>query len=90
MGIDISVIMPAYNEAANLVELVPQILDVLDRGVTFEIVVVDDGSTDGTPTRHGAACAAPERPLPAAAAQRGQVRGARARPPTPSTASSSC
>ena len=45
----LSVLLPAYNEAENLVELVPEIGKVLDAaGITHEIVVVDDGSTDGT------------------------------------------
>jgi dolichol-phosphate mannosyltransferase len=49
MGTRVSVLMPAYNEAENLVELVPQVAAVLDRaGESYEIVVVDDGSTDGT------------------------------------------
>src|SRR5262245_34027663 len=49
MGTRVSVLMPAYNEADNLVELVPQVAAVLDRvGESYEIVVVDDGSTDGT------------------------------------------
>jgi glycosyltransferase involved in cell wall biosynthesis len=48
--VDISVLLPAYNEAESLRELVPRISAVL-RGLggrSFEIVVVDDGSTDGT------------------------------------------
>lgn len=45
-----SVLLPAYNEAENLVELVPEIGKVLERaGIDHEIVVVDDGSTDDTP-----------------------------------------
>ena len=49
MGTQVSVVLPAYNEADNLAELVPETAAVLrDAGVTFEIVVVDDGSTDGT------------------------------------------
>ena len=41
--------MPAYNEAENLVELVPATVAVLERsGDPWEILVVDDGSTDGT------------------------------------------
>jgi dolichol-phosphate mannosyltransferase len=49
MGTRVSVLMPAYNEAENLAELVPQISAVLDRlGESYEVVVVDDGSTDGT------------------------------------------
>jgi glycosyltransferase involved in cell wall biosynthesis len=49
----LSVILPAYNEAANLRALVPEIIDVcadLERG-PFEVIVVDDGSTDATATR---------------------------------------
>lgn len=45
----LSVLMPAYNERDNLVELVPETLAMLDSipGQT-ELVVVDDGSNDGT------------------------------------------
>jgi dolichol-phosphate mannosyltransferase len=43
------VILPAYNERPNLAELVPETVNVLhDAGMTYEVVVVDDGSTDGT------------------------------------------
>ena len=49
MGTQVSVVLPAYNEADNLVEVVPETTAALrDAGVTFEVVVVDDGSTDGT------------------------------------------
>jgi len=49
LGTRVSVLMPAYNEAENLAELIPQISAVLDRsGESYEIVVVDDGSSDGT------------------------------------------
>lgn len=49
MGTQVSVVLPAYNEADNLVELVPETTAALrDAGVTFEIIVVDDGSTDRT------------------------------------------
>lgn len=49
MGTQVSVVLPAYNEADNLAELVPETVDALrGAGVTFEVVVVDDGSTDGT------------------------------------------
>ncbi len=45
----ISIIAPVYNEAGNLQELHRRISDVLDRsGETWELVFVDDGSTDGS------------------------------------------
>ncbi len=47
----VSVLLPAYNERENLIELIPEIDGVLsEAGLDFEIVVVDDGSTDGTRT----------------------------------------
>lgn len=49
MSPHLSVLLPAYNEAENLAELVPEIAKVLDHaGISHEIVVVDDGSTDDT------------------------------------------
>ena len=41
--------MPAYNEADNLAELVPQVRRSWTAGESYEIVVVDDG----TPTAPG-------------------------------------
>lgn len=48
--VDISAVMPAYNEEANLDEAVGRMARAL-QGCTraFEIIVVDDGSRDGTP-----------------------------------------
>jgi glycosyltransferase involved in cell wall biosynthesis len=43
-------VLPAYNEAENLVELIPELIDTLDAAsITHEIIVVDDGSNDATP-----------------------------------------
>jgi len=45
----ISVVLPAFNERDNLVELLPELLTVLETiGRPHEVLVVDDGSTDGT------------------------------------------
>jgi dolichol-phosphate mannosyltransferase len=47
----VSVLMPAYNEAENLAEVIPATAAALEAmGRTWEIVLVDDGSTDGTRT----------------------------------------
>jgi glycosyltransferase involved in cell wall biosynthesis len=49
MGTEVSIVFPAYNERENLAELIPETVSVLtDTGLTFEVIVVDDGSTDGT------------------------------------------
>ena len=46
---DISVVISLYNEEESLRELVKGIHDVLDRiNVTYEIIMVNDGSTDGS------------------------------------------
>ena len=47
----LSVVAPAYNEAANLPNLVDELTDVLDESQShrpYEIVIVDDGSSDDT------------------------------------------
>jgi glycosyltransferase involved in cell wall biosynthesis len=45
--IDISVVVPVYNEEENLPVLIPQIVEVLGPlGKTYEMIFVDDGSQD--------------------------------------------
>jgi glycosyltransferase involved in cell wall biosynthesis len=45
----LSIVVPVYNEEGNLRELYRQVSAVLDREeVPFELVIVDDGSRDGT------------------------------------------
>jgi len=41
------VVVPTYNEAESLPELIKQVEDVLS-DVSFKLIVVDDGSPDGT------------------------------------------
>lgn len=45
----LSVVAPAHNEAANLERLVGEVRTALDAVVPWELIVVDDGSTDETP-----------------------------------------
>lgn len=48
-SVDVAVVVPAFNERESLPELVRRLAEVLaGMGRTFEIVIVDDGSTDGT------------------------------------------
>ena len=45
----LSVVVPAMNEEGNIPALHRAIADVLEAtGITFELILVDDGSTDGT------------------------------------------
>ena len=43
-----TIVIPARNEAANLSSVVEEMVSLL-AGERFEIVIVDDGSSDGTP-----------------------------------------
>ncbi|MGH7030901.1 MAG: glycosyltransferase family 2 protein [Stellaceae bacterium] len=45
---DLSVVIPVRNEAANIALLVAEIATALDGLIAYEIVYVDDGSTDTT------------------------------------------
>jgi glycosyltransferase involved in cell wall biosynthesis len=47
-AIDLSVVIPAYNEAESILPLTRQVSQVLGALGSYEIVFVDDGSTDGT------------------------------------------
>ncbi|MCB1035190.1 MAG: glycosyltransferase family 2 protein [Acidobacteria bacterium] len=45
---ELSVVIPAYNEAGAILPLVKEVAAVLDGRLSYEIVVVDDASADGT------------------------------------------
>ncbi len=50
--LDLSILAPAHNEEDNIVELVKQIHDAIEPlGISYEFIVVDDGSTDFTRQR---------------------------------------
>ena len=53
---DLSIVIPAYNEEANLPDLIGRIHDVLGNlELEYEIIVVDDASTDSTSRAAGEA-----------------------------------
>jgi dolichol-phosphate mannosyltransferase len=60
---DLSIVIPVRNEAGNIDPLVAEIRAALDGGTPYEIVYVDDGSTDATASelRRLAAAGAPIR-----------------------------
>jgi glycosyltransferase involved in cell wall biosynthesis len=47
-SVKVSVVVPVYNEARTIREVVQNVRAVKVEGVVFELVVVDDGSTDET------------------------------------------
>src|SRR2546425_1686199 len=48
MTITVSVIIPAYNEEKTILEVLRKVADQSVDGVSFEVIVVDDGSKDST------------------------------------------
>ena len=45
---DLSIVLPTYNEKENIINLIKQILEILKSTEDKEIIVVDDNSPDGT------------------------------------------
>ena len=46
---DLSIVIPAFNEVDNLLRLAGSLTETLtETGLTYEIIFIDDGSTDGT------------------------------------------
>ena len=47
--IDVTVVVPVYNEEKNVAFLFKELVSVLSKmSIRYEIIFVDDGSTDGT------------------------------------------
>jgi dolichol-phosphate mannosyltransferase len=47
--VDLSVVIPVCNEAGSIAPLVDEVCNCLDAALDYEVIVVDDGSTDNTP-----------------------------------------
>jgi len=47
-AVELSVVVPVYNEVENIKPLVAEIQDVLEGVINYEILYVDDGSSDGS------------------------------------------
>jgi glycosyltransferase involved in cell wall biosynthesis len=48
--LELSVLIPVYNEIDNLDLLYQRLVENLDPlGVAYEVILIDDGSTDGSP-----------------------------------------
>jgi glycosyltransferase involved in cell wall biosynthesis len=46
---ELSIVLPAYNEAENIAEMVADVVETAERLTDgYEVIVVDDGSSDGT------------------------------------------
>lgn len=48
LSMDLSLIMPAKNEEKTLREIVEKVEEILSNAMSFEIIIVDDGSVDRT------------------------------------------
>ena len=47
-GLDLSIVIPTYNERANIAKLLDALKRVLPGNILYEIIIVDDNSPDGT------------------------------------------
>lgn len=62
---EVSILLPMFNEAEIVEESVAEVVELMSRtGRSFEVVCVDDGSTDDTPTLLGAMSSTDPRLVP--------------------------
>ncbi len=48
-NLDLSVVIPLMNEEENILELIPRVQEALNKlGCSYEVILIDDGSTDKT------------------------------------------
>jgi GT2 family glycosyltransferase len=81
-AIDLSIVVPVYNEEENLPVLWPEIREVLDpTELSYEVVFVDDGSRD----RSADIVRASTRQQTARGSSGSRPMPARRRPPTPAS-----
>lgn len=82
-SLDLSIVIPVYNEAGNIAGVVREVRAAFDGLVRYEILFVDDGSDDATPQEIADAAAATDVVRVVTHAQRGGksralINGARA------------
>jgi len=61
---DLSVVVPVYNEAGNVAPLADEVRTSLEGRLAWELIFVDDGSSDGTPAELAALAARDSRVRP--------------------------
>jgi dolichol-phosphate mannosyltransferase len=58
---ELSVVVPVHDEVDNVIPLAQEVGDALEGRIDYELIFVDDGSTDGTATRLQQLIASPTR-----------------------------
>ncbi|WP_127355771.1 glycosyltransferase family 2 protein [Actinacidiphila soli] len=64
MAVKVTVVVPTYNSGTHIEPLIDSMLGQTMLRDAFEVLFVDDGSTDGTPARLEALAAAHEQQKP--------------------------
>ena len=48
MNLEFSIVIPIFNEKENIELLIVEIINKINKNIKFEIIIIDDGSTDGS------------------------------------------